>query len=210
MIRLAKDIVATMIVVSFIIGGLCATISLTIDILKPSYKTEVTYQDIYNKVPASAVILHNSALYGMEEGARFVKDISKMSFKRNIDIFITSTGGDLRTVNFIMDQMLVAKGYGHSFTCYVDKAYSAAFYILSVCDKRIGLKGSKYLTHFVHNGKGKSDNSRKLLTINMCTTEAAFLKLSADEWCKKSRVEGENIIFSDKQALEEGIIHQII
>jgi len=69
--------------------------------------------------------------------------------KKNITIYISSPGGDVRAMRNI-EQMAALRSMGYSFSCYVDKmAASMAFIFLNACDKRYVVPSTKLLWHSV-------------------------------------------------------------
>jgi ATP-dependent protease ClpP protease subunit len=67
---------------------------------------------------------------------------------QDINIIISSPGGQIRAADLIVNAMESKKAAGHSFTCYViDLAASAAFDVFLHCDRRIIIGRAVLLWH---------------------------------------------------------------
>lgn len=67
---------------------------------------------------------------------------------KNINLLISSPGGQIRAADLIVNAMENKKAAGHTFTCYVlDMAASAAFDVFLHCDRRVVIGRAILLWH---------------------------------------------------------------
>lgn len=183
--------------------------------IQDKYGTNVSLEQVM-ELPKDLIVLDSYTLDTCKKNKpcgieKFLKKLTqKILLDKDINIFISSNGGNIGVMNDLRTLLNFAKKNSKYITCYVEKAYSAAFSILQICDKRIGLKNSKYLTHFIHNGYGYTHKSSYPNIVKHCKMEADDMKIDWKKWCLKSRIEGEDVMFNAEEALKENIIDEIL
>ena len=78
---------------------------------------------------------------------RFLYDFNLVNNKNKLYVFIDSPGGSVED-----GYKIITEFQKYNITCIVDKAYSMAFAILQVCDKRYLLPHGKIMQHQISLG----------------------------------------------------------
>ena len=136
---------------------------------------------------------------------------------KDIDLFISSPGGDAFSGMAITDQLKRAQAKGFYITAYASGIVaSAAVPILAVCDKRIAAPGILLMLHeaaiWKWPGRETSSDIRsqnalmKLLQDNYVSYLVQYSKLSKEEWDQKITT---TTWFSAQDALKWGLIDEI-
>jgi hypothetical protein len=203
-------------------GGTCVIILLTFlyseaqnIIRREKYGTSVTLEDIM-KIPINSAVLGEYVLQGCNPDDNFCElkvfqqqILTQLRAGPTVNIYIASDGGKVDVMNYLISNMRILQERGVKFICYVERAYSAAFTILQACDERIGLAGSKYMTHYVHRD-GETLKDLYLEILHHCAFEAKRMNKDAREWCLYSRKPNVDVINSAWPALEKNIIDKVL
>ena len=81
--------------------------------------------------------------------------------QKDATILIASNGGSLDLMETLLVEMKKKQDKGIKFTCVIEHAYSAAFLLMTYCDKRQAYSNSNFMQHRV----------RTMLFPNMYTEE---------------------------------------
>lgn len=122
-----------------------------------------------------------------------------------LNILIDSKGGFLNYGVTVANIFRYQQSHGVKIRCYVSYAASAAFYIMTFCDERIGLKGGKLMTHWA---QGQGETSNFSATFSMAKEEAANLGYSHQQWMRLSRPAGQD--FNRYWSMEEALKYKLI
>jgi len=111
--------------------------------------------------PAVTITLRDNPPLGNETALLAVLD-------RDVDLIIESGGGYVSTFTEFGKSLVKLQKRGFKVNCYIKKAYSMGFYIMSMCDKRYFYRNATVMTHdpfFVTAGRYKvtTTDARELL-----------------------------------------------
>ena len=68
--------------------------------------------------------------------------------QKDATILIASNGGSLDLMETLLVEMKKKQDKGIKFTCVIEHAYSAAFLLMTYCDKRQAYSNSNFMTHY--------------------------------------------------------------
>lgn len=132
--------------------------------------------------------------------------------RKPIQLIIDSPGGDLLETFIIIDAIKISKTPIHAFV--IGTAYSGGFFIAISADKRYGYKHSSYLFHegSAHNGGTSSqfENFTAFYKKQLGQLKDIVLKETNITEEEYERIKREDIWYDAYEALEKGIIDEII
>lgn len=128
---------------------------------------------------------------------------------KTFNVIINSPGGRVSVGNNLINYILTVKKYlGIKLVCHIKQASSMAFSLaISICDKRIGLKDVKMLSHPSSYGGSVQTTTTKMNDIVRNYHEAKALNLDPVKWRKISKEQGDKV-FTKEEMIKYKLIHE--